>query len=247
MWLGWGGRGGWCGIHFELGKLQPVFLSLVRDVRITRVGCSQCFFMFFLRSSKQLTVGVQTPLHVAEMIWRPISASHLGVNFVSPCHLFGFLFGIFSSACLIFILTFAPVWVVACGFFGDFQFPLWLCILCICLPVGGVRVCVVVVSCFCSPFSIILKVLSGCGGCAGGGSDGGGVKAFLTFVVTIGSLLVSLRLLACFGQRPKSLVLIHCFPHWPFLGSVWLLTRRFAVICPENWCSRQVVCLLLAS
>lgn len=68
MWLGWGGRGGWCGIHFELGKLQPVFLSLVRDVRITRVGCSQCFFMFFLRSSKQLTVGVQTPLHVAEMI-----------------------------------------------------------------------------------------------------------------------------------------------------------------------------------
>ena len=58
-----------------------------------------------------------------------------------------------------------------------------------------------------------LKVLSGCGGCAGGGSDGGGVKAFLTFVVLIGSLLVSLRLLACFGRRQKSLVLIHCFPH----------------------------------
>ena len=46
----------------------------------------------------------------------------------------------------------------------------------------------------------------------GGGSDGGGVKAFfLTFVAPIVSLLVS-RLLACLGQRQKSLVLIHCFP-----------------------------------
>ena len=205
--MGDSGRVAWHPL--EVGKLHFFFLSLVWDVRISRVGCSLYVFSKVLEAVDCWgSDSFERWAH--HVVKSPFICSSVGWGV-------GFLFHIFSSPCLILFLH-SPLfrWLLV-GFWW-FSSPTLTLHPLHCLPVGGVRVCVIFVSCFCSPFSIIsiffknvwvvvVVVVVG-----GGGSDGGGVKTFfLTFVAPIVSLLVS-RLLACLGQRQKSLVLIHCFP-----------------------------------